>query len=249
MNITIWNECSKDEQRRKVKKAYPRGMSEAIAEAFDKEDNITIAHRLQEGQGLPRELLENTDVLFYWAHCHHDEILDETAERVVKRVKEGMGIVMLHSAHFSKIFKMLTNASGSLKWREDSKHERLYNVRPTHPIASGVPCQIYLPKEEMYGEPFDIGEYDDLIFTGWFCGGEIFRSGFTKSCGKGRMFYFQPGHETYPTYYNESIKKILNNAAKWTAGKEVEAKPYKVSKECAYAVPLKRVFGKGKGDF
>lgn len=240
MRITIWNENSCGEEAKKVRKAYPNGMSNAIAEAMDSDDHITISSRNEKEQGLSQELLDKTDVLIYWAHCFHDSIEDATVERIAKRVSEGMGIILLHSAHFSKIFKKLTNATGSLIWREDGKHERLYNVNPTHPIASGLPSQVFLEHEEMYGEPFDIGEFDDIVFVGWFAGGEIFRSGFTSHYGKGKIFYFQPGHETFPTYYNKSIKLILNNAKNWVAGKEVKIKPYAANTKCSHAAPKEK---------
>jgi len=69
----------------------------------------------------------------------------------------------------------------------------------------------------MYGEPFDIPAPEDTVFISWFAGGEVFRAGVTFRRGYGRIFYFQPGHETYPIYYDESIRLILRNAADWAA--------------------------------
>jgi trehalose utilization protein len=67
----------------------------------------------------------------------------------------------------------------------------------------------------MYGEFFDIPKPDEVIFTGWFSGGEVFRSGCTFSRGYGKIFYFQPGHEEYPIYYMPEIQKIICNAARF----------------------------------
>ncbi len=238
MNIVVWNENSADQQSRKIKRAYPNGMNDAIGEIFSGH-NVTSAWLDQKDQGLSDELLSKTDVLLYWAHCRHGEVTDETVERIVKNVERGMGIIFLHSAHFSKPFKALMGKSGSLHWREDGKHERLYNVNPYHPIAKGIPAQIFIPKDEMYGEPFDIPTPDDIVFVGWYPGGEIFRSGFTYHYENGKIFYFQPGHETFPIYYQKEIKQIILNAALWTQGSE-ESSGYSINENCKHAAPLEK---------
>lgn len=240
MNITVWNERSFEEQAKEVKKAYPRGMSASICDIFTSHSNHTVSAWLtQSSQGLSQELLDTTDVLIYWAHCLHDRVSEETVERIVRRVEEGMGMIFLHSAHFSKPFKRLMGTSGSLVWREDNRHERLYNINPEHPITNGIPSQIFIPKEEMYGEPFDIPKPDEVVFAGWYPGGELFRSGFTYHFGKGRIFYFQPGHETYPVYEQAEIRKIILNAALWTQDK-IRSGPYQKKSECSYVHPLER---------
>lgn len=238
MNILIWNEHSPEEQHGGTKRAYPQGMQQAIADVFAGENHtITIGWQSQKDEGLSEEVLAKTDVLFYWAHTLHDKLSDAAAERVAARVEAGMGAVFLHSAHWSKPYKKLSGGSGVLVWREDRKHERLYNVNPAHPIASGVPCEIFLPKDEMYGEPFGCGQPDEIVFIGWFPGGEIFRSGITYHRGKGRVFYFQPGHETYPVYKDPHIRKILHNAAMWAADKPAQSAPYAMAKECKHVMP------------
>lgn len=241
MRITIWTEHSAQEESKGVKKAYPNGMSGAIAEIFNG-DNFTvkISSQGEKDFGLSESLLKETDVLIYWAHCLHDKLGNDAVERIAKRASEGMGVLFLHSAHFSKPFKKLMGTSGSLKWREDGKHERLYNVCPSHPIATGVPESFLLKQEEMYGEYFDIPTPDDLIFLGWYTGGELFRSGFTYHYGKGKLFYFQPGHETFPTYYNENVKRIVFNAVQWLGGKEVPKEKTFVKQNCNFVRPKER---------
>jgi len=237
MNITIWNEHAPEEQHGATKKAYPEGMQQAVADIFKGEAHkITIGWQSQKDEGLSEELLANTDVLFYWAHCLHDKLSDAAAERIAARVEAGMGAIFMHSAHWSKPFKKLSKGTGSLVWREDKKHERLYNVNPAHPIASGVPYQVFLAKDEMYGEPFGCGQPDEIVFIGWFPGGELFRSGVTYYRGKGRVFYFQPGHETYPVYKEPDIMKILHNAAMWAAGTPEKSAPYPVPVQCKHVM-------------
>jgi trehalose utilization protein len=168
--------------------------------------------------GLTPEKLANTDVLVWWGHKAHDEVTDEVVERVQKRILEdGMGLLVLHSGHFSKIFKRLMGTSCWLKWREDGHKERLWVVAPGHPIVEGLGEYIELPQEEMYGEHFDIPEPDTLVFVSWFPGGEVFRSGCCYRRGTGKIFYFRPGHEEYPTYFNPEIQRVIANAVKWAA--------------------------------
>ena len=165
--------------------------------------------------GLTDEVLDNTDVLIWWAHKAHNEVQDDVVEKVHKKVLKGMGLIVLHSGHHSKIFKKLMGTSCNLKWREANDNERLWVTDPAHPIVEGIGEYIELENEEMYGEFFDIPAPDALVFIGWFKGGEVFRSGCCFNRGYGRIFYFQPGHETYPTYYNKDIQKVIINAAKW----------------------------------
>ena len=127
-----------------------------------------------------------------------------------------MGLIVLHSGHFSKIFRRLMGTSCSLKWR-DGARERLWCANPGHPIAQGLPEHFELDVEEMYGEFFDIPEPLETVFIGWFNGGEVFRSGVTFRRGLGNVFYFQPGHEANPTFHNENIQKVITNAVRWAA--------------------------------
>ncbi|UAL52958.1 MULTISPECIES: ThuA domain-containing protein [Metabacillus] len=218
MKITVWNENRHEQKNPTVAEIYPEGIHGAIAN-FLKENGFDAATATldQPEHGLTEEVLSETDVLFWWGHLAHDEVTDEIVERVQKRVLEGMGLVVLHSGHFSKIFKKLMGTSCDLKWREADDKERLWVVDPSHPITEGIGEYIEIEKEEMYGEHFDIPAPDQLVFVSWFEGGEVFRSGCTYQRGNGKVFYFRPGHETYPTYHNKEIQKVLVNAAKWAA--------------------------------
>lgn len=212
INITIWNE-SEHKGR-----AYPEGMNAALASIFEGRADFTATGALlaDEAQGFPADRLEQTDVLFWWGHCKHEKVSDELTERICARVREGMGAVFLHSAHFSKPFRALMGTTCSLSWRETfGERERIWTTNPYHPIARGIENGFRLDNEEMYGEYFDIPKPDDVIFTGWFTGGEVFRSGCTFERGKGRIFYFQPGHESFPIYRNANIRSIILNAALW----------------------------------
>ncbi|KEZ49800.1 ThuA domain-containing protein [Metabacillus indicus] len=218
MKITVWNENRHEQKNPVVADIYPEGIHGAIA-GFLKENGYDASTAtLDEAEhGLTEDVLNSTDVLFWWGHLAHDEVSDEIVERVQKRVLEGMGLVVLHSGHFSKIFKKLMGTSCDLKWREADDKERLWVVDPSHPIAEGIGEYIEIEKEEMYGEHFDIPAPDQLVFVSWFEGGEVFRSGCTYQRGNGKIFYFRPGHETYPTYHNKEVQKVLVNAAKWAA--------------------------------
>lgn len=218
LRIVVWNENRHEQKDQVVSDIYPNGIHGAIADFLQQGSNEVKTATLDETEhGLTQEVLNNTDVLVWWGHLAHDEVKDEIVERVKKRVLEGMGLIVLHSAHFSKIFKTLMGTTCDLKWRVADEKERLWVVDPNHPITEGIGEYIELEKEEMYGEHFDIPAPDELVFVSWFEGGEIFRSGATFKRGKGKIFYFRPGHETYPTYYNKDVQQVIRNAAKWAA--------------------------------
>jgi trehalose utilization protein len=167
--------------------------------------------------GLPEPVLMKTDVLIWWGHTAHEEVDDATVNRVHGRVLHGMGLIVLHSAHFSKIFKRLMGTSCNLIWRVADEMERIWVVDPAHPIADGLDRYLEIAREEMYGEYFDIPAPDELVFVSWFPGGEVFRSGCCYTRGSGRVFYFRPGHEKYPTYYHDGVKRVIANAVRWAA--------------------------------
>ncbi len=216
INVTVWNEFRHEKEDEDVKKIYPEGIHNCIKDflSTDAELNVRTATLDEENCGLSDEVLENTDVLFWWGHGHHDSVPDELVEKIYERVMRGMGFIALHSAHMSKPFRRLMGTTCTLKWR-DGDRERLWCVLPSHEIAKGVPEQIVIPVEEMYGERFDIPTPDELIFLGWFSGGEVFRSGCGFYKGNGRVFYFQPGHESNPTYHIPEVQTILKNAVHW----------------------------------
>jgi trehalose utilization protein len=218
INVTIWNENRHEQKNEKVRSIYPEGIHMAIAHYLNDQGLQTGTATLDEPEhGLTDDVLQNTDVLIWWGHIAHGEVKDEIVEKVQQRVLEGMGLIVLHSGHFSKIFKKLMGTTCDLKWREADEKERLWVVQPGHPIVEGIGEYIELEKEEMYGEFFDIPQPDELILVSWFEGGEVFRSGCTFSRGNGKIFYFRPGHETYPTYHNNQVLQVIANAVHWAA--------------------------------
>ncbi|GGE26047.1 trehalose utilization protein ThuA [Pullulanibacillus camelliae] len=218
MNVTVWNEFRHEKNDEAVKAVYPSGIHEAIADFLNEAGFATKTATLDEPEhGLTEDVLKQTDVLVWWGHMAHDEVSEEIVSRVHQRVLDGMGLIVLHSGHFSKIFKRLMGTSCDLKWREAGENERLWVVNPGHPIAEGIGETIELEHEEMYGEHFDIPVPDELIFLSWFKGGEVFRSGCVFHRGQGKIFYFRPGHETFPTYYQSDVQKVIINAAHYVA--------------------------------
>lgn len=221
--VTVWNEYRHEREEEEVAEIYPDGIHTTIADALEGDYDVRTATLDQSEHGLTEDVLESTDVLLWWGHEAHDEVSEEVVDRVHDRVLEGMGLIVLHSGHYAKVFKRLLGTSCSLQWREDGRTERLWLVDPGHPIADGLGESIELPETEMYGEPFDVPEPDRLVFVSWFEGGEVFRSGCCYRRGSGRIFYFRPGHETYPIYENEDVRRVLNNAVDWAT--PVEGSP------------------------
>jgi trehalose utilization protein len=224
INVTLWHEYRHEKTHKEVSDLYPKGMHIALADGI--RGNVDFAIRtatLDEPEhGLTDEVLASTDVLTWWGHMAHGDVRDDIAEKVAKRVWEGMGLIVLHSGHFSKPFKRLMGTDCSLRWREANDKERIWVVNPGHPIAQGLPDYFEIPQEEMYGEYFGIPQPDELVFVSWFTGGEVFRSGACWHRGMGKVFYFRPGHETYPTYHNPVVHQVLANSIRW-------AQPTKVS--------------------
>ena len=221
MQIVVWDE-NLHEKEEEIRKVYSNGIAEEIANGIKKElaENgnykIICANSDMDEFGLSEELLENTDVLVLWAHRTHEKFTDEVIERVYSKVIKGMGFIVLHSGHLNKIFRKLMGASCTLKYRYGD-FARIWTTAPSHPIAEGIPEFFDLEEEEMYGEFFDIPKPDDVVFTTWFSGGNIFRGGCTWQRGYGKIFYFHPGHETNLAYHNPIIMKVISNAVKWVS--------------------------------
>jgi trehalose utilization protein len=226
LRVTIWNEFRHEQKNEAVRALYPNGMHAVIAQSFDDRFEVRFATLDDPEHGLTEEVLASTEVLIWWGHRAHHEVQDAIVDKVHRRVLEGMGLVVLHSGHFSKIFKKLMGTTCNLKWREIGERERVWTVSPGHPIAEGIGEYFEIPHEEMYGEHFDIPEPDHLIFASWFQGGELFRSGCCFYRGQGKIFYFRPGHETYPTYYQTEVQRIICNATLWTAPVKREHQTY-----------------------
>lgn len=213
MNVLIFNEYLLE--KKYPSPHYPKGLHKALESALQGTGfTIETVTMEMENCGITEEKLAKTDVLVWWGHGYHEQVPDAVARLVLDAVHKGMGFVALHSSHLSKPFKGLMGTSCRLNWRDDDR-ERIWCCNPTHPIANGLPESFVLEQEEMYGEFFDIPTPDELVFIGWFKGGEVFRSGCCWRRGLGKVFYFQPGHEMCPTYHNPNIQKVLQNAVAW----------------------------------
>jgi trehalose utilization protein len=225
IKVTIWNENVHEKSNPAVRELYPEGIHGALKTALKAPDlEIRCATLDDPEQGLTEEILASTDVMLWWGHTAHDKVADSAVSRVQARVWEGMGLIVLHSGHMSKIFRALNGTSGKLHWREAGDRERIWVIDPAHPITQGLPEYFELPYEEMYGEPFMIAGDAEVLMMSWFEGGELFRSGFTLRRGNGKMFYFRPGHETFPTFHDKNVIKVIANAARWA--KPLISAPY-----------------------
>lgn len=215
MKVLIWNENQHEKTDARVTELYPGGLHQFIAGIL-KSDTVEVRTATLDDEhcGITEEILDDTDVLIWWGHMAHERVPDDVVDMVQRHVLSGMGLFLLHSAHFSKIFKRLMGTTCSLKWR-DGARERIWTIKPNHPIAAGVDETFVLDPEEMYGEPFDIPYPEETIFLGWFKSGEVFRSGCTWTRGHGRIFYFQPGHETNPSFHDKNVQRIMKNAVQW----------------------------------
>ena len=232
INVTIWNEYRHEKSDENVAKLYPNGLHAAIGEFLSKNDDmkITLAALDDPDQGLP-----DTDVLLWWGHMNHGEVKDDLVERIRQRVYVGgMGFIALHSAHHSKPFRAIVGTTGNLLWGDNQK-EIIWNIMPSHPIAAGIPAHFELPEEELYAEPFQIPQPDAHIFEGWYEHGYVFRTGCTFLRGAGRVFYFQPGHETCPSFYDANVQRIITNGVRWAAPNDFG---YEIESGCPYVTAL-----------
>lgn len=216
IKVTVWNEFQHEKTHEEVRNVYPNGIHNAIAD-FLRSDEITVTTATLDDEdcGLTEAVLQNTDVLIWWGHMAHDKVPDEVAQRVRDAVHKGMGFIALHSAHHSKPFRLLMGTTCNLSWREDGDLERIWTINPAHPIAQGIGRYFELPHVETYSEPFGIPEPDEVVFMGWYEGGEVFRSGCAFHREYGKIFYFQPGHETFPVFYDKNVQTVIRNAVVW----------------------------------
>ena len=216
IKVTVWNECYHEKNDERVAKIYPKGIHQAIADFLKCDDIEVKTATLDDPEcGLTQEVLKETDVLIWWGHLRHNDVPDEIVERVKTEVLKGMGLICLHSAHHSKIFRSILGTTCNVGWREDGDMERIWTINPAHPIAQGIGRYFELPEVETYAEPFGIPNPDEVVFVGWYEGGEVFRSGVTFHRENGRIFYFQPGHETFPIFYDANVQTIIKNAVRW----------------------------------
>lgn len=219
LKVTVWGENVHEQQEPHVAERYPAGMHGTIAAGIEENLGDAVQVRtatLQDPEhGLTEEVLADTDVLTWWGHAAHDQVSDEVVDRVHRHVLDGMGLVVLHSGHWSKIFTKLMGTTCTLRWRAEHDRELVWTVDPTHPIVQGVPNPIVIDEQEMYGEFFDIPAPDELIFISGFSGGEVFRSGCTFRRGFGKIFYFSPGDQDYPVYHHRDVRKVIANGVAW----------------------------------
>jgi trehalose utilization protein len=244
INVTVWNEGIHEKLHEEVKNIYPNGIHSVMCDFLTNQGfNVRTATLDERENGLPESVLETTDVLTWWGHMAHDQVGDELVERIRWRVLHGMGLIVLHSGHHSKIFKRLMGTTCSLRWREADERVRVWLVNPSHPIASGLPEYFEIPNDEMYGEHFDIPAPDDLVFINWYQGGEVFRSGCCYHRGNGKVFYFSPGHETFPVYHQKEIQRVITNAIRWAT--PVSSPPFVYSESITLHIekPLEKLNG------
>lgn len=216
IKVTVWNEFAHEKTDALVREVYPNGIHQAIADFLAADDIVVRTATLDDPEcGLTEDVLNDTDVLLWWGHMRHEDVPDEVVERCKQAVLKGMGVIFLHSAHMSKLFRALMGTTCYLGWREEGDMERVWVCDPSHPIAAGLGRYFEVEHEEVYVEPFGIPEPEKLLFVGWFEGGEVFRSGCIWHRGNGKVFYFQPGHETYRTYHNPAVQQVIKNAVRW----------------------------------
>jgi trehalose utilization protein len=240
IRVTVWNEYRHEKTHEEVAKVYPEGIHGQIASFLQAQPDMEVATAtLDEPEhGLTVERLAETDVLIWWGHMAHGEVQDKIVDRVQQAILNGMGLIVLHSGHFSKIFKRMMGTNCSLKWREIGERERLWVTDPAHPIVQGLGEYFEIPHVEMYGEFFDIPQPDALVFISWFQGGEVFRSGAAYHRGKGKVFYFRPGHETLPIFFQSEVQQVIVNAVRWAAP---VAGPYTDLAKCERYDPIEDV--------
>lgn len=217
IRVTVYNEGVHELTSEAVRAAYPEGIDGQLKNFLTCEDVTVRCFTLATVNEITEDVLNETDVMLWWGHMAHDKVPDEVVARVCKAVRDGMGMIFLHSAHHSKPFRALMGTTCDLTWREDGDYERVWTVNPGHPIAQGIGRYFMVDNDETYGEPFCIPEPDEVIFIGSYEGGEVFRSGCTFHRELGRIFYFQPGHETFPVYFNKDVQTVIRNAVRWAA--------------------------------
>jgi trehalose utilization protein len=225
--VVVWSEgtANVDDNSKKV---YPNDINTAIAEGLKpleaKGWQIVKAGLNDPSQGITDELLNSTDVLIWWGHKRHGEVKNELVDKIEKRVKDqGMGFIATHSSHFAKPYKRLMGTACS--WGEyvcDGTSVEVIVKDPNHPICKGVKS-FKLPLIERYGEPFAVPPTESLPLDGVYTkpdGSKAQgRMGLCWTVGKGKVFYFTPGHETYDDYYRAEVRQIFINAVEWALSK------------------------------
>lgn len=222
IRVTVWHEYRHEKKDESVRRLYPEGMHQTLAAYLKTLSGVQVrtATLDEPEQGLPQSVVDTTDVMLWWGHLAHAEVQDTIVDRVQARVLAGMGLVVLHSGHHAKIFKRLMGTTCNLKWRDEGGQETLFVTKPGHPVLAGIDDHFVLEQEEMYGEYFDVPEPDELLLISSFSAGEVFRSCMTWQRGAGKIVYFRPGHESYPSYHNPNVLRIIGNAVRWASPTE-----------------------------
>lgn len=219
LRVTVWSEGLDPVNEPRAAAVYPDDINTVIGGFLGQNEDMEITlHNLTEPEnGLTRETVDHTDVLVWWGHMYHSRVSDAVSDRVTEAVLNGMGLLLLHSSMGAKPARaLLGKSSNSGKYREIGEKEKIWIVDRSHPIVEGLSKEyIELNETEMYGEPYGMPEPDNIVFISWFEGGEVLRSGVSWHKGAGKIFYFAPGHEEYPIYYNPEIQKVITNSVRW----------------------------------
>jgi trehalose utilization protein len=163
--------------------------------------------RIDIGNQFPAGVAEKVEIAYveppgYRASPKRDQIVTPYAE--VRKFPDGTTKVTAHLPYCC-----------FPAWRADGKPSTITVLKPNHPIAKGLPKEFTIPHTEMYDEPFHVPEPDERLLEECWETGEWFPSGSVWNLGKGRVFYFRPGHETFAVYREENVLKLLENAARW----------------------------------
>lgn len=279
VRVLVW-----DERQPAQQKAYGGGwLGDAIADHLRRQPGYGVRSvaLADADQGLSDQNLEAADVLVWWGHLKHRDVLPNAGKRIVERVRAGkLSLIALHSAHWATPFVAAMNAratddamkllsedernttkvtvvtplpgkapkrgdrltpdaerrtdpaTGQAElvirlpmcvfpaWRNDGKPSRVTVLRPDHPVAAGLPKAFDIPQTEMYDDPFHVPKPDATLFLETWQAGERFNSGLVWNLGKGKVFYFRPGHEDYPIYKEEMPLKVIENACRWLSAEQ-----------------------------
>jgi trehalose utilization protein len=216
--VVVWSEGTAP------KSVYPNDINGAVAEGLKDLSGweVVKAGLSDPDQGLPDKLLQRADVLIWWGHQKHGDVKDELVDKIVKRVKEdGMGFIALHSSHFAKPNKKLMGTACSWKaYVLDSTTLKITVKSPDHPIAKGIK-DFTIDHSERYSDPYAVPTPKAVVFEGTASlkkgGTDTSQIGLTWEIGKGKVFYFQAGHETNPVFMDPNVRQIMSNAVQWAA--------------------------------
>ena len=218
--VTVWCDGSDELRHAEIPQLYPGGIARYTAE-YLREDTaleVRISAFQDAAYGLGDDLLQETDVLVMYSHFFNDQLPQDRLDAVCRRVREqGMGLVLLHSALWMNLTRQLVGPCGYAAYREIGEKERVWTVLPDHPIASGMPVSFEFQHSEMYQESAGFPRPDDVIFLSWYEGGEASRAGVTWTRGKGRIFYFSPGHAMYDVMQSAHYHQVVRNGVRWAA--------------------------------